>query len=83
MTLRTSRTSARIYFFLPTLIKNGQVFEGRPTEIIVRLKSERSISFPLSRTLSSLYDYRVDSSSGENPALYTPRGNRPVTLRLA
>ena len=48
---------------LPTLIKNGHAFEGRPTGVIVRLKSERSIVFPLSGTLFRLYGYRVDSSS--------------------
>ena len=35
-------------FSLPTFIKNGHVFEGRPTGVIVRLKSERSIVFLLS-----------------------------------
>ena len=53
-------------FSLPTLIKNGHAFEGRYTDIIVRLKPERSIVFPLSGTLFSLYGYRVDSSSREN-----------------
>ena len=33
-------------FSLPTLVKNGHTFEGRPSGIVVRLKSERSIVFP-------------------------------------
>ena len=49
---------------LPTLIKSGHAFEARPTEIIVRLKSERSIISPLSGTLFGFYGYRVDSRNG-------------------
>ena len=61
-------------FSLPTLIKNGNAFEGRPAEIIVRLKSERLIVFPLSGTLFSPYGYRVDSSSKENALCCTRPG---------
>ena len=53
-------------FSLPTLIKNGQAFEGGPTDIVVRIKSERSTVITLCGTLFSLYCYRVDSSSREN-----------------
>ena len=53
-------------FFLPTVVKNGHTFEGRPTGIVVKLKSERSIVFPLTGTLYSLYGYRVDCSTREN-----------------
>ena len=53
-------------FSLPTLVKNGHTFEGRPTGVVVRLKSERSIVFPLSGTLYSLHGYLVDCSSKEN-----------------
>ena len=51
------------FFSLPTLVKNGHMFEGRPTGLIVKFKSERSIAFPLIETLYSLYGYRVDRSS--------------------
>ena len=34
-------------FSLPTLAKNGHIFEGHPAGIAVKLKSERSIVFPL------------------------------------
>ena len=53
-------------FSLPTLVKNGHTFEGRRTGIVVKLKSERSIVFPLTGTLYSLYGYRVDCSTREN-----------------
>ena len=64
-------------FSLPTLIKNGHLFEVRPTDIIVRLKSERSIVFPLSGTLFSLYGYRVDSSSTANACVVLAPGKPP------
>ena len=41
-------------FALPALVKNGHTFEGRPTGIVVELKSERSVVFPLTGTLYSL-----------------------------
>ena len=50
--------------FLHTLSNNDHTFEGRPNGAVVRLKLERSIVFPLSGTLYSLYGYRPDSSSG-------------------
>ena len=34
-------------FSRPTLVKNGQTFEGQPTGIVVKLKSKRSIVVPL------------------------------------
>ena len=48
------------------MIKNGRAFEGRPTGVIRRLKSERSIVFPLGGTLFSLHRNRVHSGSREN-----------------
>ena len=50
-------------FSLPTLAKNGHNFEGRPVGIRAKLKSERSIVFPLAGNLYSLYGYRVDCST--------------------
>ena len=41
-------------FSLPTVVKNGHTFEGRPTGVVVRLKSEEKIVFPLSGALYSL-----------------------------
>jgi len=64
-------------FSLPTLVKNGHTFEGRPSGIVVRLKSERSIVFPLSGNLYSLYGYRIDSSSGENACAVLAPGQQP------
>ena len=69
-------------FPLPTLVKNGLTSEGRPTGVVVKLKSERSIVFSLTGTLYTLYDYQVDCSSGEMPALYSPRDNCPRSPRL-
>ena len=69
---------------LPTLIENGHAFEEGPIEIIVRLKSEGTIVFPLSMTSFSLYGYRVDSSSRQRtPVVYWPQGNRQTSLPLA
>ena len=56
---RTCQTSATTFF-------PAHAFEGRPTRVVVTLKSERSIVFPLSGTLNSLYGYRVDCTSMEN-----------------
>ena len=47
-------------FSLPTLVKHGHTFEGRPAGIVVKLKSKRSIVFPLTGNRYSLYGYRVD-----------------------
>ena len=59
-------------FSLPTLVTNGDTFEGRPTGIIVKLKSERSIMHPLTGYLYSLYSYRVDCSTREVCAVLDP-----------
>ena len=64
---------------LPTLIKNGHVFEGRPTGIfsVFRLKSESSIVSALSGILFSLHGYSVNSSSGENACGVLAPGQPP------
>ena len=41
-------------FPLPNLVQNSHTPEGRPTGVVVRLKSERSTVFPLNGTLYSL-----------------------------
>ena len=64
-------------FSLPTLVKNGHTFEERPTGIVVKLKSERSIVFPLTGTLYSLYGYRVDCSTRENACAVLAPGQLP------
>ena len=64
-------------FSLPTLVKNGHTCEGRPTGIVVKLKSERSIVFPLTGTLHSLYGYRVDCSTRENACAVLAPGQLP------
>ena len=69
-------------FSLPTLIKNGHTFEGRPTDIVVRLESDRSTSFPLSGTLFSLYGYRLDISCREKARAVFARGNHSMSLGL-
>ena len=38
-------------FYLPTLVKHGHTFEGCPTGIVFKLKSERSTVFPLTGNL--------------------------------
>ena len=63
--LRKCQTSDTIYFLLPTLVKNGPTFEGRPAGIVVKLKSERLVLFPLTRNLCRLYDYWVDCRTRE------------------
>ena len=68
-------------FSLPTLVKHGHTFEGRPAGIVVKLKSERSIVFPLTGNLYSLYGYRVDCSTrGDTCAVLAPGKliNKPV-----
>ena len=70
-------------FSLPTLIKNGHVFEGCPTGVIDRLKPERLNVFLVSGTLLSRYGYRVDSSArSRETLLYSSRDNSPIHLRL-
>ena len=41
-------------------MKHVHTFEGRPAGIVVKLKSERSIVFPLNGNLNSLHGYRID-----------------------
>ena len=65
-------------FSLPTLVKNGHTFEGSPSVIVVRLKSEKSIVFPLSGNLYSLYGYRIDEG-GENACAVLAPGNSPIS----
>ena len=64
-------------FSLPTLVKNGHAFEEHPTGVVVKLKSERSIVFPLTRTLYNLYGYRVDCSSREKACALLAPGQLP------
>lgn len=45
--------------------------------VVDRLKSERSIMFPFSGTLFSLYGYRIDSSSRENAFAILALGQPP------
>ena len=62
-------------------MKNVHTFEGRPTRIAVKLKFERSIVFPLTGNLYSLYGYRVDCSTKENACVVPAPGkmsNKPV-----
>ena len=42
------------FFSEPTLVMNGHTFEGRTTGLVVKLKSESSIVFPVSENLYSL-----------------------------
>ena len=68
-------------FSLPNIAKNAHTFEGRPAGIAVKLKSERSIVFPLTGNLYSLYGYRVDCSTrGDACAVLAPGKlpNKPV-----
>ena len=68
-------------FSLPTLGKKGHTFEGRPAGIVVKVKSERSIVFPLTGNLFSLYGYRVDCSTREDACAVLAAGklsNKPV-----
>ena len=75
--LHTCQTSATHLFSLPTLVKNGHTFERHPTGIVVKLKSERSILFPLTGTLYSLYGYRVDCNTRENAYAVLAPGQLP------
>ena len=62
-------------------MKHGHNFEGRPTGIVVKLKSERSIVFPLTGKLYSLYGYRVDCSTRGDACVVLAPGklpNKPV-----
>ena len=68
-------------FSIPTLVKHGHTFEGRPAGIVVKLKSERLIVFPLTGNLYSLYSYRVDCNTrGDACAVLAPGKlpNKPV-----
>ena len=72
-----------LLFSLPTLVKHGRTFERRPTGSVVKLKSERSIVFPLTGNMCSLYVYRVGSRTnnrGNACAVLAPGKlpNRPV-----
>ena len=58
-------------------MKNGHTFGGRPAGIIVKLKSERSIVFPLTGNLYSLYDYQVYCSTGEDACAVLAPGKQP------
>ena len=53
-------------FYLPTLAENGHTFKRRPTGVVVRLKSERSIVVLLRGSLYSLCSYWVDRSCTKN-----------------
>ena len=53
----------RHLFFLPNLVKNGHTLEGRPAGIVAKLKSARSVVFPLTGNLYSRSGYRVDRST--------------------
>ena len=44
----------------------AHTFKGRPTGVVVTLKSQRLIGFPLNATLENLYGYRADRSSRGN-----------------
>ena len=68
-------------FSLPNLVKNDHTFEGRPAGVVVNLKSERLVMFPLTGNLYSLYGYRVDCSTRQNPCgVFAPGklSNNPV-----
>ena len=67
-------------FSLPTLVKHGHAFEGRPAGIVVKLKSERSIVFPLTGNLYSLYGYRVDCSTRGDACAILAAGILPNKL---
>ena len=69
-------------FSLPTLVKNGHAFDKTPTGVSVRLKFLRSIVFPLSGTLFSLYGYRVDSSSRETACAVLAPGQPPNKFQI-
>ena len=65
-------------FSLPTLVRHGHTFEGRPAGIVVKLTFERSIVFPLTGNLYGLYGYRVDCSTrGDACAVLAP-GKLPI-----
>ena len=68
-------------FSLPPLVKNGHTFEGRSAGIVVKLKSERSIVFPLTGNLYNLHGYRVDCSTKDDARAVLAPGklpNKPV-----
>ena len=61
-------------FSLHTLVvEHGHTFEGRPAGMVVKLKFERLIVFPLTGNLYSLYGQRVDCSTrGDTCAVHAP-----------
>ena len=62
-------------------MKNGHTFELRSAGVVVNLKSERSIVFPLTGNLYSLYVYRVDCSTRGDACTVLAPGklpNKPV-----
>ena len=60
-------------FSLPALVNNSHTFEGPLAGIVVKLKFARSIVFPLTGNLYSLYGYWVDCSTKEDScAILTP-----------
>ena len=60
-------------------MKDGHTFEGRPAGI-VKLKSERSIVFPLTGNLYSLYDYRVDCGTRGDACAVLALGKLTIKL---
>ena len=68
--------------FLPTFVKNGHTSERLPTRVVIRLSPERSILFPSSGTLYSLYGYRGHRSCRENTCTVLAPGQLPHKLRL-
>ena len=64
-------------FSLPALVKNGHTSKWRSTGVAIRLESERAVVFPLSGTLHSTYDYRVDRRCRENACAVLAPGQLP------
>ena len=58
-------------------MKHGHTFEGRPAGIVFKLESERSIVFPLTGNLHSLYGYRVDCSTRVDACTVLAPGKLP------
>ena len=63
-------------FSLPTFVQHGHTFEGRPAWNVVKIKSERSIVFPCTGNLYSLYGYRVDRSTRGDACKHCARPNK-------
>ena len=64
-------------FPLPTRVINGHTFEARPRGVVVRIKAEHSIVFPLTGTPYSLYAHRIDRSSMEHAGAVLAQGQLP------